>query len=96
MTNEVIVKEEQDRKFNFSKLKLALGTAALTATMLPCAVFAESETANAALLTAAGDAVAKAEANINGVIPIALGLLGIVLGIRIGVNFLRSLLSSAS
>lgn len=71
-------------------------------TSLVCAVpaFAEepggTATANAALVQGATNAVAQITANINAVIPIALGILGLVLAIQIGIKVFKRVTKSAS
>lgn len=53
-------------------------------------VFAQA-TANSALTEAATATANQISADINAVIPIALGLMGLVLGITIGIRIFRSL-----
>lgn len=75
---------------------------AVACTSLVCATtaFAEepggSVTANEALVKGANDAVAQITANINAVIPIALGILGLVLAIQIGIKVFKRVTKSAS
>ena len=87
----------------FKKKVLAVGSAiAVGFTSLVCATpaFAEEPggtvTANDALVKGATDAVAQITANINAVIPIALGILGLVLAIQIGIKVFKRVTKSAS
>lgn len=59
-------------------------------------VFAESETANAALVSAATNTANAVIANINGVLPIALGVMGVALAIAIGVRFFKKTTKSSA
>lgn len=88
---------------NFKKKIPVVGTAiAFGCTSLVCATpaFAEepggAPAANAALVKGATDAVAQVTANINAVIPIALGILGLVLAIQIGIKVFKRVTKSAS
>lgn len=67
------------------------------AVVLPTfASFAEGATADASLVTGANNAVAQVTANINAVVPIALGILGTVLAIKIGVRVFKSMTKSSA
>ena len=60
--------------------------------------FAEdgSATADTALVTGATNAVNQVTANINAVIPIALGVMGIVLAIKIGIRVFKTVTKSSA
>ncbi len=60
--------------------------------------FAEdgSAAADSALVTGATNAVAQVTANINAVIPIALGVMGIVLAIKIGIRVFKTVTKSSA
>ena len=72
---------------------------------LPVAVVAGSSmvafaedgaTADAALVSGATSAVAQVTANIQAVIPIALGVLGTVMAIKIGIRVFKTLTNTSS
>lgn len=50
-------------------------------------------TANSDFITAITAAKDQVLANVNGAIPIALGVMAVVLGIRLGVKFFKSIVS---
>lgn len=59
--------------------------------------FAEgTATADTALVSGASNAVAQVTANIQAVVPIALGILGTVMAIKIGIRVFKSLTSQSS
>ena len=60
--------------------------------------FAEdgAATADSALVSGATNAVAQVTANINAVIPIALGVMGIVLAIKIGIRVFKTVTKSSA
>lgn len=60
------------------------------------ALAADPATANAALTDGATNAVAQVTANINAVVPIALGLLGVVMAIKIGIRVFKSVTKSSA
>lgn len=70
----------------FCKKRLSVFLAALMVVASSTLVFAETETANAALVSAAQSAVDSMTANINAILPIALGLMALVSGIMIGIK----------
>lgn len=87
----------------FKKKVHVVGSAiAFGCTSLVCATPALADTpgatvaANDALVKGATDAVAQVTANINAVIPIALGILGLVLAIQIGIKVFKRVTKSAS
>lgn len=57
---------------------------------------AEDTTANAALVSGATNAVSQVTANINAVIPIALGVLGLVLAVKIGIRVFKNLINASA
>lgn len=57
--------------------------------------FAESATANSALVEAATNTASSITANINAILPIALGLMALILGITIGVKVFKKLTNKA-
>ena len=83
-----------------NNVKLVLAVVGVGCTSLVCATPAlaseTSVTANEALVKGATDAVAQITANINAVIPIALGILGLVLAIQIGIKVFKRVTKSAS
>lgn len=83
-----------------NKVKSVLAVFGVGCTSLVCATPAwaseTSVTANDALVKGATDAVAQITANINAVIPIALGILGLVLAIQIGIKVFKRVTKSAS
>lgn len=61
--------------------------------LLPkCSMYAISATANTELVSAAQSASDQIMANVNGVLPIALGLLGGILAITIGIGVFKKLI----
>lgn len=61
--------------------------------------FAEDTTggsANQALVSGAQNAVSQVTANINAVIPIALGVLGTVLAIKLGIKLFKSFVKTSA
>lgn len=64
-------------------------SAALSVMMFSVFAFAESETANAVLISSAQDTADMIKANMNGVLPIALGVMGLSLAITIGIGFFK-------
>lgn len=57
---------------------------------------AEDATADSALVTGATNAVAQVQANINAVVPIALGIMGVVLAVKIGIRVFKSVTKSSA
>lgn len=57
---------------------------------------AEDSNANAALVSGATSAVSQVTANINAVIPIALGVLGLVMAVKIGIRVFKSLVNTSA
>lgn len=60
------------------------------------ASFAEGATADSSLVTGATNAVAQVQANISAVVPIALGVLGTVMAIKIGIRVFKSTTKSSA
>ena len=59
--------------------------------------FAEdTTTANGALVSGATNAVSQVTANINAVIPIALGVLGLVMAVKLGIRVFKSLVNTSA
>ena len=56
----------------------------------------EPVTANAALVSGATNAVTQVTANINAVVPIALGVLGLVMAVKIGIRVFKSLTNTSA
>lgn len=82
----------KDKLKRFAPVALTTG-----AVVLPSfASFAESATADSSLVSGATNAVAQVTANIQAVVPIALGILGTVLAIKIGVRVFKSLTKSSA
>jgi hypothetical protein len=76
-------------------IALALGTASVVGTSIVS--FAEdTATADSALVTGATNAVSQVQANINAVVPIALGLMGVVLAVKIGIRVFKSVTKSSA
>lgn len=57
---------------------------------------ADDATANAALVSGATSAVSQVTANINAVIPIALGVLGLVMAVKLGIRVFKSLVNTSA
>lgn len=65
--------------------------------MLPTFMsFAEGATADASLVSGATNAVAQVQANIAAVVPIALGILGTVMAIKIGIRVFTTTTNASS
>lgn len=75
-------------------LPVALGTASVVGTSIVS--LAEDATADTALVTGATNAVSQVQANINAVVPIALGLMGVVLAVKIGIRVFKSVTKSSA
>lgn len=75
------------RKF----LAPVMGVTSVAALATPAYVFADSTTADSALVNAAQGAVSQIQANVNGIVPIALGLMGSILAITIGIAVFKKL-----
>lgn len=79
------------RKF----LAPVIGTAAITALSMPVMVFADSVNPNGALLDAAQETVDQITANVNGMLPIALGLMASILAITMGIAVFKKLVNKS-
>lgn len=75
--------------------KLMLAVPAMSA-LVSVPAFAADAVADTALTEGATNAIAQVSANISAVVPIALGLLGTVLAIKIGIRVFKSVTKSAS
>lgn len=78
------------------KKRLSVLLAALMVVAMSTVAFAETETANQALVEAAQDAVNSMTANINAILPIALGLMALVSGIMIGIKLFMKIKNKGS
>lgn len=81
-------------KKHFQKFMVILSC--IMVMMISTAVFAESETANSALVAAASDVAASITANVNAVLPTALGLMALIAGIMIGIKVFNKLKNKAT
>lgn len=88
----------ENSRFSFIKdhAKTGLMVAGSLVAAAPVAVFAEGETANAALVSAATDAANSVLANFNALIPIALGVMAVGVAVRLGISFFRGLISASA
>lgn len=79
--------------------KMRMMFAVLVATIAGSSMVAFAEdttTANAALVSGATSAVSQVTANINAVIPIALGVLGLVMAVKLGIRVFKSLVNTSA
>ena len=56
----------------------------------------DTTSANSALVSGATNAVSQVTANINAVIPIALGVLGLVMAVKLGIRVFKSLVNTSA
>ena len=78
-----------------NKMLYALPVATIAGSKM-VALAEEPTTANAALVSGATNAVSQVTANINAVIPIALGVLGLVMAVKLGIRVFKSLVNTSA
>lgn len=78
------------------KMAFAVPVAVITGTSMVAFAEDTAGTANSALVSGATNAVSQVTANINAVIPIALGVLGTVLAVKLGIKLFKSFVKTSA
>lgn len=78
------------------KMMVLLPVATIAGTSMVAFAEDTAGTANTALVQGATNAVSQVTANINAVIPIALGVLGTVLAIKLGIKLFKSFVKTSA
>lgn len=78
------------------KMAFAVPVAVITGTTMVSFAEDTAGSANQALVSGATNAVSQVTANINAVIPIALGVLGTVLAVKLGIKLFKSFVKTSA